>query len=97
MPVQDRAELRHERRQPPPALPDGSMPTYDRYPLPGTAGGGPPMSPFGWGPDPGSGRVAHTPRDTGPPAAGRLLLITALLFICSVTVAGLLTVIALQA
>jgi hypothetical protein len=54
------------------------------------------MSPFGWGP----ALVADRPDDTGPPgphAAGRVLLLVALLFICSATVAGLITVVALQA
>ena len=48
VPDEDRAEL---RRQPPPALPDGSLPVYPSHPLPGTPGGGPPLPAFGWGPD----------------------------------------------
>lgn len=40
-----------ERAAPPPALPDGSMPTYGGHALPGSAAGGPPLSPFGWGRD----------------------------------------------
>ncbi|WBQ04548.1 neutral zinc metallopeptidase [Kribbella sp. CA-293567] len=43
--------------QPPPAaLPDGSIPLYGNYPLPGAPGGGPAQPPVGWGPDLGGGR-----------------------------------------
>jgi hypothetical protein len=33
------------------ALPDGSIPFYGSYPLPGMPGGGPPLAAFGWGPE----------------------------------------------
>jgi hypothetical protein len=39
-----------EKAAPPPALPDGSIPTYGGHGLPGNANGEPPLSPFGWGP-----------------------------------------------
>jgi len=48
VPAEDQAEFRH----PPPALPDGSIPTYGDHSLPGTIHDKSPLSaPFGWGPD----------------------------------------------
>lgn len=44
---------------PPGPLPDGSIPLYGSYPLPGTPGGDPALPAVGWGPEFGGGRIKH--------------------------------------
>ncbi|HET6985613.1 MAG TPA: hypothetical protein VFI00_03320 [Kribbella sp.] len=75
-----------------PALPDGSIPTYDSHPLPGMPGGDPPFAPFGWGPDIGGDEeypLSHTKRR-------RKGVVVGLLVLCSVLVAGLIAFAALR-
>jgi hypothetical protein len=91
--VSDEDRTRHG--QPPPALPDGSMPTYDSHPLPGTAHGGPPSSPFGWGPD--LDRFDHLGgTGHGPPGAESPLLVVALIILSGVAVSVLIAAIAVR-
>lgn len=81
------------RGQPPPALPDGSMPTYDKHPL-RRAGDGP-SSPFGWGPDLDQfdqlGSTGH-----GPPRAESPLLVVALIVLSGVAVSVLIAALAVR-
>ncbi|MGY4765725.1 hypothetical protein ACXC9Q_02270 [Kribbella sp. CWNU-51] len=72
------------------ALPDGSIPFYGSYPLPGMPGGGPPLAAFGWGPELDDDReysLGH-----GEPL--RRGLVIGLLVICSLVIAGMATVLA---
>ncbi|WP_410791267.1 hypothetical protein [Kribbella sp. C-35] len=90
MPAEEQAELRY----PPPALPDGSMPTYGDHPLPGTADDESPLSgPFGWGPDLDRldqfARTEHHPSSAESP-----LLIVALIIVCGVVVSVLIAALA---
>ena len=72
------------------ALPDGSIPFYGSYPLPGMPGGGPPLAPFSWGPE--------LPDDEEYPLGHRKprrrALIIGLLVVCCLVVAGIATVLA---
>jgi hypothetical protein len=81
---------------PPGPLPDGSIPLYGSYPLPGTPGGGPPRPPVGWGPQFGTGRDFHF-RPGGPPRRRRAGLVVGLLVLGCVTAAVLITVLAFRA
>jgi hypothetical protein len=88
VPDQDWPEAHEE---PPPALPDGSMPTYGSHPLPGMPGGDPPLAAFGWGPV--LGDVNEDPLGQGqPPRGGRVGLVVSLLVICSVVLVFLIVV-----
>jgi hypothetical protein len=81
--------------QPPPALPDGSMPTYGGHPLPGTGDGGPPSPPFGWGPD--LDRFDQLDgADHGPSGAESPLLIVALIILSGVAVSVLIAALAVR-
>jgi hypothetical protein len=81
--------------QPPPALPDGSMPTYDGHPLPGARDGEPPSRPFGWGPD--LDRFDQLDgADHGSPHAESPLLIVALIILSGVTVSVLIAALAVR-
>ncbi|MFF0267555.1 hypothetical protein [Kribbella sp. NPDC004536] len=75
MPAEEQAGYR-----PPPALPDGSMPTYGRHTMPKS-----PSPPFGWGPNlnrlDNLGR--HSPRGESP------LLVVALIILGGVAVSVL--------
>jgi len=90
VPDEDQAEFRH----PPPALPDGSIPTYGDHSLPGIADDESPLSgPFGWGPD--LDRLDqftdvehHSARTESP------LLIVALIIVCGVAVSVLIAALA---
>lgn len=90
MPDEDQAEFRH----PPPALPDGSMPTYGDHPLPGTTNYGSPFSsPFGWGPDLDHfDQFAHD--EHRPSSSESPLLIVALIIVCGVAVSVLIAALA---
>lgn len=92
VPAEDQAEFRH----PPPALPDGSIPTYGDHPLPGTADGESPLSaPFGWGPD--LDRFDQLDgTDHGSPRAESPLLIVALIILSGVAVSVLIAAIAVR-
>ncbi|MET9271535.1 hypothetical protein [Kribbella sp. NPDC003557] len=90
MPDEEQAELRH----PPPALPDGSMPTYGRHPLPGAAHGEQRWSgPFGWGPD--LDRLDQV-GDHGPPSDESPLLIVALIILGGVALSVLVAALAVH-
>ncbi|TWD81584.1 hypothetical protein FB561_2700 [Kribbella amoyensis] len=71
---------------PPGPLPDGSLPLYASYPLPGTPGGGPPRPAVGWGPDFGTGDDHHF-RHGGPPRKRRTGLTAGLLVLGCVAAA----------
>lgn len=90
MPDQDWAGAPGEPR---PALPDGSMPTYGSYPLPGTPGGASARAAFGWGPEIG-GDDEYPLGQTTVPRKGRIGLVVSLLVICSVMVVGLVVLVA---
>ncbi|MGW6199955.1 hypothetical protein ACWF0M_27690 [Kribbella sp. NPDC055110] len=92
MPDEDQAEL----RPPPPALPDGSMPTYGDHPLPGIADDESPLSgPFGWGPDLDRlDQFAHAGRRS-PPAESPLLIV-ALIIIAGVALSVLIAALAVH-
>ncbi|TCC07948.1 hypothetical protein [Kribbella soli] len=84
MPDEEQAGL----QPPPPALPDGSMPTYGGHPLPGTADRESQSGSFGWGP--------HLDRfdqldaaDPGKPSAESTLLVVALIILGGVAVSVL--------
>ena len=72
------------------ALPDGSIPFYGSYPLPGMPGGDPPLASFGWGPELDDDRE-YSLGHGEPPRRG---LVIGLLVICSLVIAGLATVLA---
>ncbi|TCO14323.1 hypothetical protein EV652_12415 [Kribbella steppae] len=76
-----------------PALPDGSMPAYGSYPLPGMPGGDPPPAAFGWGPELG-GDEQYPLGHRKPAPRG---LVVALIVICGLVLAGLITVVAIRA
>ncbi|RZT16686.1 hypothetical protein EV649_4219 [Kribbella sp. VKM Ac-2569] len=82
--------------QPPPALPDGSMPTYDGHPLPGTGDGGPPSPPFGWGPDLDRFDQLDGADHHGSPHAESPLLIVALIILSGVAVSVLIAALAVR-
>jgi hypothetical protein len=91
VPAEDQAEF----RDPPPALPDGSMPTYGDHPLPGTGDAGPLSPPFGWGPD--LNRFDQLDgADHGSPHAESPLLIVALIILSGVAVSVLIAAIAVR-
>ena len=82
-----------ELRRPVPALPDGSMPTYGGHALPGSAAGGTPLSPFGWGRDMGYfDRTVRTPAH-----ASRVLPFIAFLVLYGGIVSALLATLAVRA
>jgi hypothetical protein len=90
VPDEDRAELPH---QPPPALPDGSLPVYPAHPLPGMPGGSPRLPDFGWGlefADDGELVADHSE----PSRRRRITLVASLLVICGAALAVLIVVIA---
>ncbi len=92
MPDEDQAEFRY----PPPALPDGSMPTYGDHPLQGTAHDKSPLSgPFGWGPDVGHlddfDRTEHRRSSSESP-----LLIVALIILGGVAVSVLIAALSVR-
>ncbi|TCC24625.1 hypothetical protein [Kribbella speibonae] len=90
MPAEEQAELRPS----PPALPDGSMPTYDAHPLPGTADGESLSGPFAWGPD--LDRLDHLPHtDSGPPTESTLLVV-ALIIVAGVALSVLVAAISVR-
>ena len=80
--------------QPPGPLPDGSIPLYGSYPLPGTPGGEPAPPPVGWGPDFGGKRqIQHG----GPqPKRRRTGLVVSLLLLGGVAVAVVTAAVALR-
>lgn len=81
--------------KPPPALPDGSMPSYDARPLPGMPGGDPPHASYGWGPE--FGDDDEYPLGPGrPPLGGRRGVLVGLLVVGAVAVAALLAVLMLK-
>ncbi|TDW83792.1 MULTISPECIES: hypothetical protein [Kribbella] len=94
MSVEDQASL----GQPPPALPDGSIPTYVGHPLPGTGDGGPLSPPFGWGPDLDRFDQLDSVDGAGhePPRAESPLLIVALIILSGVAVSVLIAAIAVR-
>jgi hypothetical protein len=94
VPAEDQAEF----RDPPPALPDGSMPTYGDHPLPGTGDAGPLSPPFGWGPDLDRfDQLDSVDRaDHESPHAESPLLIVALIILSGVAVSVLIAAIAVR-
>jgi hypothetical protein len=91
VPDEEQAELRH----PPPALPDGSMPTYGAHPLPGAADGVPSSGSFGWGPE--LDRLDRLDRAThSPPSAESPLLVVALIILGGVAVSVLIAALAVR-
>ena len=92
MPGEDWAEPLHA---PPPALPDGSMPSYDGHPLPGMPGGDPPPASYGWGPE--FGDDEEYPLGHGrPPLGGRRGMLIGLLIAGGVAFAVLVAVLVLK-
>lgn len=77
-------------REPWSALPDGSIPFYGSYPLPGMPGGDPPQATFGWGPELDDD-LEYSLGHSKPP--GRALIIS-LLVVCGVVIAAMATVLA---
>ena len=70
--------------EPPAALPDGSIPLYGNYPLPGAPGGGTAQPPVGWGPDFGGG--SHFRRGGPQPRRRQTGLLFSLLLLGGVAV-----------
>lgn len=83
-----------ERAVPPPALPDGSMPTYGGHGLPGGPNGEPPLSPFGWGP---SLNYFDSKRVRSRAPVGSVLPFIALLVLYGGIVSALLATLAVRA
>jgi hypothetical protein len=79
---------------PPPALPDGSMPTYGGHGLPGGPNGEPPLSPFGWGP---SLSYFDSKRVRSRAPVGSVLPFVALLVLYGGIVSALLATLAVRA
>ena len=74
-------------------MPDGSIPIYASYPLPGTPGGGPALPQVGWGPDFGTGgQIRHG----GPPRKRRTGLLAGLLLLGGVGVLVVITALTLR-
>ncbi|WP_329000355.1 hypothetical protein OHA18_38720 [Kribbella sp. NBC_00709] len=92
MPFEEKAVLA-EVRQPPPALPDGSMPTYGGHAPPSSANGEPSWSPFGWGTD--LDRLTEQRVRTSEPA-GRALVFVAFVILYGGLVSALLAAIAVR-
>jgi predicted metalloprotease len=80
---------------PPGPLPDGSIPLYASYPLPGTPGGGPARPEVGWGPEFGTGRDYHF-RHGGPPRRRRTGLAVGLFVIGGLAVAVVIAALAFR-
>jgi hypothetical protein len=83
-----------EKAAPPPALPDGSIPTYGGHGLPGSTNGEPPLSPFGWGP---SLNYFDNKRVRARAPVGSVLPFVALLVLYGGIVSALLTALAVRA
>ncbi|ADB30133.1 protein of unknown function zinc metallopeptidase putative [Kribbella flavida DSM 17836] len=78
---------------PPGPLPDGSIPLYASYPLPGTPGGGPALPPVGWGPEFGG---QHHFQHGGPARRRRSGLVRSLLLLGGVGVLVVVAALALR-
>jgi predicted metalloprotease len=82
--------------QPPGPLPDGSMPLYGSYPLPGTPGGEPPLPQVGWGPEFGGGRQYHFQHGGPQPKRRSTGLVVGLLLLGGVAVLVVVAALALR-
>ena len=86
-----------EWSEPPGALPDGSIPLYGSYPLPGAPGGEPALPRVGWGPELGAGGDGFQFQHGGPqPKRRRTGLVVSLLLLGGAAVVVVIVALALR-